>query len=161
MDTATLQQTVEQMSEEMSLPRGFLEGLLKEDDWSFVIKAHAFLEAVLTNVLIEAFQWPELKSLRADVDSLTKRVEDLEAVPPVELPAITVSGDISWRLGLYGTSLGIEDVETTGYPFFEELEEVYYDDYFYDDYCITCSFEREPRHLSGFFYIRYFLYDKI
>ena len=71
---------------------------------------------------------PELKSLRSDLDSLTKRVEDLEAVPPVELPAITVSGDISWRLGLYGTSLGIEDVETTGYPFFEELEEVYYDD---------------------------------
>ena len=72
---------------------------------------------------------PELKSLRSGLDSLTKRVEDLEAAPAAELPAIKVSGDISWRLGLYGTSLGIEDVETTGYPFFEELESVYYDEY--------------------------------
>jgi len=64
---------------------------------------------------------PELKALRSDVDSLMERVEDLEAAPGAELPAITVSGDISWRLGLYGTSLGLDDVETTGYPFFEEL----------------------------------------
>jgi hypothetical protein len=71
---------------------------------------------------------PELKSLRSGLDSLTKRVEDLEAAPAAELPAIKVSGDISWRLGLYGTSLGIEDVETTGYPFFGELESVYIDD---------------------------------
>jgi hypothetical protein len=75
---------------------------------------------------------PELKSLRSDLDGLEKRVEDLEAAPGAQLPAIKVSGDISWRLGLYGTSLGIEDVETTGYPFFEELESVengylYYD----------------------------------
>ncbi len=64
---------------------------------------------------------PELKALRSDLDSLTSRVEDLEAAPKAELPTITVSGDISWRVGLYGTSLGIEDVEGSGYPFFEEL----------------------------------------
>ena len=64
---------------------------------------------------------PELKALRSDLDGLTKRVEDLEEAPAGEFPTITVSGDISWRLGLYGTSLGIEDVETSGYPFFEEL----------------------------------------
>jgi hypothetical protein len=64
---------------------------------------------------------PELKSLRSDLDSLTKRVEDLEAAPEAEAPAITVSGDISWRLGLYGTSLGIEDVDSSGYPFLDEL----------------------------------------
>ena len=59
---------------------------------------------------------PELKALRSDLDSLTERVEDLEAAPKAELPAITVSGDISWRVGLYGTSLGSEDVKSTGYP---------------------------------------------
>lgn len=58
---------------------------------------------------------PELKALRADVDSLTKRVEDLEAAPAAEMPTITVSGDISWRMGLYGSSLGLEDVETNAY----------------------------------------------
>jgi hypothetical protein len=65
---------------------------------------------------------PELKALRSDLESLTRRVEDLEAVPPVELPAISIGGDISLRAGLYGTSLGVEDVEASGYPFFAELE---------------------------------------
>jgi hypothetical protein len=64
---------------------------------------------------------PELKALRSDLDSLTERVEDLEAAPKAELPAITVSGDISWRVGLYGTDLGTEDESTTGYPFAEEV----------------------------------------
>jgi len=59
---------------------------------------------------------PELRSLRADLDSLTKRVEDLEATPEPE-PTIKVSGDLNWRVGLYGTSLGFEDEATTGYSF--------------------------------------------
>ncbi len=60
---------------------------------------------------------PELKALRSDLDSLAKRVEDLEAAPAAAGPAITVSGSISTRVGLYGTELGVEDVEATGYPF--------------------------------------------
>jgi len=75
---------------------------------------------------------PELKALRSDLDSLTKRVEDLEAAPEPEFPAVTVSGDINWRVGLYGTDLGTEDESATGYPYFEDLvvvevgEDVYY-----------------------------------
>ena len=65
---------------------------------------------------------PELKSLRADLDSLTQRVEDLEAAPEPG-PAIKVSGDLNWRVGLYGTSLGFEDEATTGYPFLGGLWE--------------------------------------
>ncbi len=60
---------------------------------------------------------PELRSLRSDLEGLTKRVEDLEAAPGAAPPAVTVSGDMSWRTGLYGTSLGIEDEQATGYPF--------------------------------------------
>jgi hypothetical protein len=60
---------------------------------------------------------PELKSLRDDLEGLTKRVEDLEAAPAPDYPAVTVSGDINWRYGLYGTSLGMEDEVTTGYPY--------------------------------------------
>jgi len=77
-------------------------------------------QQALINRLAKEFG-PELKALRSDVDSLTSRVEDLEAGPRGELPAITVSGDMRWRVGLYGTSLGIDDVETTGYPYLEEL----------------------------------------
>jgi hypothetical protein len=60
---------------------------------------------------------PELKSLRADLDGLTKRVEDLEAEPEPEYPIISVSGNLNWRVGLYGTDLDMEDAQATGYPF--------------------------------------------
>lgn len=60
---------------------------------------------------------PELKALRSDLDSLTKRVEDLEAAPAAEMPKVTVDGMMSWRVGLYGTEFGTEDVESSGYPF--------------------------------------------
>ncbi len=63
---------------------------------------------------------PELRALRSDLDSLTRRVEDLEARPGAELPQVIVSGDISWRVGTYGTELGsivVEEEKTsTGYP---------------------------------------------
>ena len=59
---------------------------------------------------------PELKALRSDLDSLTKRVEDLESKAPAKGPVINVSGDMSWRIGMYGTSLGGRNVESTGYP---------------------------------------------
>ena len=65
---------------------------------------------------------PELKSLRADLDSLTQRVEDLEAAPEPG-PTIKVSGDLNWRVGLYGTSLGFEDEATTGYSFLGAIED--------------------------------------
>ena len=79
-------------------------------------------QLVLLDRLSKEFA-PELSALRADLDSLTSRVEDLEAAPAAAAPTITVSGDISWRVGLYGTSLGIEDVETTGYPFAGGLDD--------------------------------------
>ena len=38
---------------ELKLPKGFFEGLFLEDgDWAFLIKAHALLEAVITEQLI-------------------------------------------------------------------------------------------------------------
>ena len=65
---------------------------------------------------------PELQQLRSDLNALTKRVEDLEAAEKPEMPDITVSGNMSWRAGLYGTGFGTQDVESTGYPFFAELD---------------------------------------
>jgi|ADGO01.1.fsa_nt_gi hypothetical protein len=41
-----------QLEGELGLPSGFLERLLEEDDWSFVIKAHALVEAAVAHALI-------------------------------------------------------------------------------------------------------------
>ena len=54
MDIATFTRIVEHArthEKHLGLPEGFLERLMDEDDWSFVIKLHASLEAAVTNVL--------------------------------------------------------------------------------------------------------------
>lgn len=66
---------------------------------------------------------PELKALRSDLDALTGRVEDLEAMAH-PAPKVTVDGSISFRTGVYGTGLGFNDVASTGYPWFAELYEI-------------------------------------
>jgi len=39
------------LEREFELPKGFVQGLLKEDDWSFVIKLHALIEASVAHML--------------------------------------------------------------------------------------------------------------
>ena len=47
----------------MSLPPGFFCSLCKEDDWSFIIKMHAFLEAQLSTVIADHLNKEELSSI--------------------------------------------------------------------------------------------------
>jgi hypothetical protein len=46
--------------EKLGLSPGFFERLLHEDDWSFLIKLHALVEAASTMLLTEALNKPEL-----------------------------------------------------------------------------------------------------
>jgi hypothetical protein len=46
---------------QLGVPAGFFERLLHEDDWSFLIKLHALIEASATNLLVEALNKPELR----------------------------------------------------------------------------------------------------
>jgi hypothetical protein len=48
------------LERELGLERGYLEGLLREDDWTFVIKLHALLEAAVTHVVSVELARPEL-----------------------------------------------------------------------------------------------------
>jgi hypothetical protein len=43
----------QRMEATLALPAGFSQGLIKEDDWSFIIKLHAFVEASITMLLVE------------------------------------------------------------------------------------------------------------
>jgi len=52
---------VRQFEQELGVAAGFFENLLKEDDWTFVIKLHALIEASATSLLVEIFDKPELK----------------------------------------------------------------------------------------------------
>jgi len=74
-------------------------------------------QQALLNRLATEFA-PELQALRSDLNKLISRVEALEGKPGMAPPVVKITGDIGWRTGVYGTKLGFEDVDSTGYPFF-------------------------------------------
>lgn len=45
--------SINKFEDELNLPKGYFNNLLAEDDWSFIIKLSALLEAVTTNILID------------------------------------------------------------------------------------------------------------
>lgn len=55
--------SVNKIEEHLQLPKHFMASLLGGDDWSFVIKAHAAIEAVVTHMLVAATKEQELISV--------------------------------------------------------------------------------------------------
>ena len=71
---------------QLGLPPGFLLHLYqKEDDWSFVIKTHAFLEAVLTHLLAEYLGKPDLLPVFAYLETSNVRTGKLAFVRAFDL----------------------------------------------------------------------------
>jgi hypothetical protein len=50
-DDRSVVNVVKRLESSLSLPVGFCEGLLAEDDWSLVIKLHALIEAAVSRVI--------------------------------------------------------------------------------------------------------------
>lgn len=48
-------ESIKTLENEIGIPNGYLYGIEKEDDWSFIIKASAIMEAVITHLLIAHF----------------------------------------------------------------------------------------------------------
>ena len=57
-----------QLEENLRLPIGFFESLAQEDDWSFVIKLHALMEAAVTHLLVETLAEPSLQDIFSRLD---------------------------------------------------------------------------------------------
>ena len=56
-------EAVEELIKELGLPEGFYAELLGADDWSFIIKLHALIEAAVTGLIVEALGQKELHHL--------------------------------------------------------------------------------------------------
>src|SRR5262245_52386097 len=57
------------LQQEIGIDQFFLENLFNEpDDWSFVIKLNALVEATLTHLLTETLGRPELRTAFANTD---------------------------------------------------------------------------------------------
>lgn len=59
---------VRAQSERLGLPPGFYDRLVNEDDWSFVIKLNALVEAACSDALAARLHEPALVSLLATLD---------------------------------------------------------------------------------------------
>lgn len=49
----SVKESTDELESSIGLPSGFLERLLEEDDWSFVVKAHAMIESSASKALTE------------------------------------------------------------------------------------------------------------
>ena len=64
----TIAETVSLLEQDLKIRPGFLYGLLKEDDWSFVIKGHAFVEAAVSHLLVTAIGKNELSRVVSNLE---------------------------------------------------------------------------------------------
>jgi hypothetical protein len=75
----------------LGLPTGFIEHLVEEDDWSFVVKAHALLEACATELLVRSSDsrlTPIFKSMQLGGGRASK-MEFVRALGLLDDPAIS------------------------------------------------------------------------
>ena len=61
-----------ELEQRIGVQSGFFESLLQEDDWSFVIKLHALLEAACTQLLLFHFKEPALGRVLARLELSNK-----------------------------------------------------------------------------------------
>jgi hypothetical protein len=54
---------IKNLEKDLGIPPEFFDGLLEEDDWSFVIKMHSLIEAAINHLLVEALGKPELRDI--------------------------------------------------------------------------------------------------
>ncbi|MFN8471283.1 MAG: hypothetical protein U0822_03610 [Anaerolineae bacterium] len=84
-NTYTLETVLQDLADQLTLPQGFLRGLLDEDDWSFVIKAHSFVEAALTHLLVTHFGNPALEPIFAQLQTSNPRTGKLAFIEACDL----------------------------------------------------------------------------
>lgn len=60
--------SIEKFENDLKIPNGFYQALLKEDDWSFIIKLSALLETAATDVLTTLLGYPHLEEAVSYID---------------------------------------------------------------------------------------------
>src|SRR5262245_395525 len=69
------------LSKMLNLPEPFLtELLLEENDWAFIVKAHALLETAVTTLLVTHLDKPELEDFIAEELEMSQRIKMLSAL---------------------------------------------------------------------------------
>ncbi len=77
MEPNPISMVIRELEQKLGIQPGFFERLKQEDDWSFVIKAHAFLEALLSHKLISSIGKDELRETIASLNVAGGRTSKL------------------------------------------------------------------------------------
>jgi len=81
----TVEGSVRQLEKEIGIRPGFLESLKTEDDWSFIIKLHALVEAAVSYLLCKALGHDELSETFSFLELSNKRVGKIAFVKSLGL----------------------------------------------------------------------------
>ena len=73
------------LEEAFGLPRNFIENLIKDDDWSLVIKAHALIESACTDMLTNFFGKNELVDIFSHIDMSNKKCGKIAFISALKL----------------------------------------------------------------------------
>lgn len=73
------------LEKDLDLPEGFLEGLRNEDDWSFIIKIHALMEASVSYLLLHHFGDERLGAIFDFLELSDKRKGKIAFVSALDL----------------------------------------------------------------------------
>ena len=84
-DDLSVEELVSLLEMDLGIEPGFLTRLADENDWSFVIKSHAFLEAALSHLIANALEAPALGSILAHVDTSNTRSGKLAFLRELDL----------------------------------------------------------------------------
>lgn len=80
----SIEETIARLERDLKIEPGF-STRLDEDDWSFVIKSHAFLEAALSHLLSNALSEPALQTVFANTETSNNRSGKLAFLKHLDL----------------------------------------------------------------------------
>lgn len=90
-----------ELQEKLNLPQDFFKNLLEEDDWSFIIKLHALIEAACSSLLLHYFEEPSLKNIISRLELSNKATGKIAFLKELDLLGDThrrfVSSLSEWR----------------------------------------------------------------
>jgi hypothetical protein len=81
----TIKGSVQLIEKEVGVRSGFLESLREGDDWSFVIKTHALLEAAVSNLICKTLGRDELAEVFSHVELSGKQAGKMAFVKALDL----------------------------------------------------------------------------
>lgn len=85
-DTNKTTQAVEETLRSLGVARSFFDDLLtKGDDWTFIIKIHALVEAALTHLIVAELERPELADIIAKLETSDTRTGKVAFVKALKL----------------------------------------------------------------------------